>query len=454
VNLNPMPVKKHSHPFLFRLFATSILLSLVLTACDPFLGLPFQQMPQKHATATAKPSDISATEAVVDGSTTLTPSPTPDGVNELVIWVPPLMDPEADTPEAALLKQRLLDFESEHPGVTVIVRVKARSGQSGLMESLISTATVAPLATPSLILLGRKDLEVAAKRGLILPMDDYSTVINDLDWFQYARAMAIIGESTFGLPFAGNALVMAYRETEFDEEPDSWEQINSLQKTVYFSAGNTYPAFPLALYLSLGGSLRGDTGQPNLDVEKLTTILTILAEGRRAGVFPSTLIELTDPAMIWDAYKAGTTNAAVIWANYYLADQPEDTNIIPLISLTDYDFTIADGWMIGLADPLPERRALAVELAEYLVDVRFVAAWNQEAGYLPMREAAFALWEDSTLVETLSLVSYSARMDSSTELMDTISPVMVEAVNLVLGQGEEPETAAAVAVEKLNAVKE
>ncbi|NSW53145.1 MAG: extracellular solute-binding protein [Anaerolineae bacterium] len=433
----------------------AVVMILSLLGCDTLLGLPFQQQPNQNATVTPKITRTQVTDVTQLTPVEITLTPEVNNRNELVIWVPPMMDPEAGTPEGEILKQYLAAFGEKHPDAIITVRVKARSGIAGLMDSLISTSTAAPLALPSLIMLTRRDLEQAAKRGLILPMGDYSTMINELDWFQYARVMSTIGDSSFGLPFSGNALIMVYRPEAFEETlPRSWSGLFELGQPVYFAAANPNAALPMALYQSLGGTFVDEAGKPALDNEILRQMLTIIDEGNSAGVFPSNLFDFSDPVVIWNEYLLGNTNIVVTWANHFLTDLPEDSRAIPLIPLTDYHFTLAEGWLIALADPLPERRALAVELAESLVQVQFNSDWNREAGYLPMRSGSLELWENAAVVEPMELVSYSASPYPTSEISDLVAPILVEAVGQVLVQGVSPAAAAENAAAKLTNIEE
>ncbi len=89
----------------------------------------------------------------------------------LRIWMPPQFNPNANNPAAVLLKKRLQDFEADHPGLEVDVRIKSESGDADLLSSLAITSMAAPNALPDLIALPRPSLESAAQKGLIKPLD-------------------------------------------------------------------------------------------------------------------------------------------------------------------------------------------------------------------------------------------------------------------------------------------
>ena len=146
------------------------------------------------------------------GQATSTPQPFIDSTPTVLpvtearvlrIWLPPRFDPNADTESANLLKQRLADFESAHPGVKIEVRIKAEEGATSLLNALSITNSAAPAVLPDLIALSRPDLESAALKGLIHPVDGLSVLLDDPNWYPYARELGHIENIGYGLPFAG-----------------------------------------------------------------------------------------------------------------------------------------------------------------------------------------------------------------------------------------------------------
>jgi len=449
---------RRTKKLLFTLLVSLVLMVLsgcdALDSIDSILGLPIMQ-----SAAATTPTPMAALEAE-ETSTEATPEieviTATDGDEnfELVLWVPPFVGPTDNGSAAAIFEEHIDAFENNHEGVTVDVRVKAEDGPASLMNSLTSTSAAAPLAMPSLILLSRSDLEAAAQKGLILPVADYSVVINDLDWFQYARSMAIIGDSAYGLPFAGDAMVMLSRTDSYEEGfPESWQEQFESQTPVYFEASDPKANLLLTYYLSLGGVFHDEEEQAILEPEILAQVLQIFQDGLAANTFAAEYLSLDSGALL-EAYQEGTVNTVITWSSDYLGHNLESTEIHPLLPLTGYDYTVADGWILALADPLPERRALAVELAEFLVEIDFLADWNEAAGYLPMRSSSIELREDSELVKTLSLISHSAHSYPDLKTMEKIAPVLTQALVEVLEQGIDAETAAQNAATALEGLEE
>lgn len=437
-----------------------VVMAISFSACNGFqisdsiLGLPFQQ----SANLTTPTPEVEIEEVVPVEEDAAVDEETIDSgedeIVELILWVPPFMDPDSDTEAGKLLRDRLESFIDSHEGLSIDVRVKAEEGPAGLMASLTSTSAAAPLAMPSMIMLSRVDLELAAKKGLILPVGDYSTLINDLDWFQYARSMAIVGDSAYGLPFAGDVLVALSRTDAYNDDlSNDWSEFFTARQQVAFEAGDPMAYLVLTYYLSLGGALNAENEDLILESDILTDVLTVFQEGKDAGVFSPDLLSVDDAGLI-EQYQAETTDTIITWSANYLSGNLKNTEIHPVMQLTGYNYTIANGWVLALADPLPERRDLAVELAEFLVDVEFMAEWSNQAGYLPMRLSSLALWGEDESVDTLSLISHSAHIYPDQETMNVIAPVLAQSLAEVLEQGIDPETAAQNAVAAIEGIEE
>ena len=183
-----------------RKFLTFAIVLTLLAGCANISSL----LPRTEP-ATA-PSNTPTT--FISTATLVPPSATPSGPPTLRIWVPPQFDPFAGTAAGTLLQDRLDAFVDRHPGLRIDVRVKAESGTNGLLNALSTTRSAAPSILPDLVALSRADLESATAKGLLHPMDGLTTLPEDADWFPYARQMARIQNSTFGLPFAGDALAL------------------------------------------------------------------------------------------------------------------------------------------------------------------------------------------------------------------------------------------------------
>src|SRR5262245_29049238 len=111
----------------------------------PTLSAPPQRTP---SVVTAEPSPDS-TQTLAD-----TPTAVPtNGPRILRVWLPPQFDPNAENDAAKILKKRFDDFEAEHRGVKIEVRIKADEGELGMIDSLTVTNSAAPTVLPDLVAL-------------------------------------------------------------------------------------------------------------------------------------------------------------------------------------------------------------------------------------------------------------------------------------------------------------
>jgi len=372
----------------------------------------------------------------------------------LQIWLPPEFDPAGNSPDSLLLKARLDEFVTEHPGVGLEVRVKALDGPGGLLDALAAANAAAPLALPDLVLLPRPLLESAALKGLLYPYDGLSSLVDDPVWFEYARQLAHLKSSTYGMPFVGDAMVMAYHPSIIGKPPNSLEASISLGEVLLFPATDPQALFTLSNYLATGESLQDAEGRPSLDKDTLTNILEIYQRASQAGLMPYWITQYSNDAQVWEAFTGGEQfPMAVTWVSTYLQHQlkePTDLSFAPLPTPEGPPFTLATGWSWALAGQDTERRALSVSLAEFLVDKDFLAAYTDAAGYLPPRVDALQGWQDGDLRQKIEQISYSAQLMPPADLISSVGPALEQAVVDVLKAQSDPQSAAQAAIDQVN----
>lgn len=411
-----------------------------------FLGLFFST-----GCASLEPLLVSLTPSAVPTPTARATSTPPVVVTEtppvksepplLRVWLPVQFNPASGHDAAILLGERLAEFEAQHPDLQIELRLKKMDSESDIINLLSLTSAAAPKALPDLILLSRQDLEAAALRGLLHPIDGLSTSLENPNWYGYARQLAQIQNTGYGLPLAGDVLVLVY----YPELGTivSWEDVLVSEGQIVFPAGNTQGLVGLSLYAAAGGQVLDAQGLPTLEVDALTRVLTLVQEGVSADVFPPSLANVTTEAQTLQIYRTGSanTNKGIIWILNYRPD--EDGTITPLPGLRDVPFSYATGWVWALAGTDPENQQLAVELAEHLVADEFIGEWTRLSGHLPTRP--------STVEEndrTMTAILESAHPLPSNEVLAILGPLMQEALTRVLN-GEPPEEVAVSVVAKL-----
>jgi ABC-type glycerol-3-phosphate transport system substrate-binding protein len=358
----------------------------------------------------------------------------------LRIWLPPQFNPNANNPAATLLKERLQDFEADHPGLEIDVRIKSESGDADLLNSLAITSMAAPNALPDLIALPRHFLESAAQKGLIKPLD-VSGESQGLEWYPYAQKLSEIDGTPYGLPFAGDALVMVYR-------PDlvwikSWDDILLSESQLVFAGADPQAETALSLYASAGGELTDAQGKPTLDQDVLVQVLELFSKGRGVSLFPDAAKNISTDDQVLQEYRNQRADVGILHFSKFRPSQ--DGLYQSLMGLGEEPhFTFSNGWMWTLTGQTPEKQQLARDLAEYLTADEFLAPWILEAGYLPTRRASSGDPVDATVLDVIQ----SSQPLPTADTVAVLGPLMQEAVARVLN-GEEPEAVARSVIENL-----
>ena len=390
-------------------------------------------IPTKIATFTPPP--LQTTEA-----STGQPESNGSQAKILRIWLPPQFNPNTNNAASALLKQRLTSFEVQHPGLEIDVRIKAEEGDADLLNSLAITSVAAPSALPDLVALPRPALEAAVEKKLVRPLDDFSTELQNSNWYPYARELAKVDGTPYGIPFAGDALVIIYR-------PDlvwikTWDDILLSEGHLMFAGADSEAQVGLSMYMSAGGPLLDSQGHPTLDQEILTQVLEIFAKGRAAALFPDAVANISTDSQVLQEYRARRANMAIAHFSEYRAAQ--DGLVQPLMGLKDAHFTSSTGWVWSLAGQNPDTQELSAQLADFLTADDFLAQWIKETGYLPTRGSPTNKTSDSPIPAIIE----AAQPSPSGDTLQVLGPAMQEALIRVLN-GEQPEAVARSIVEKL-----
>jgi ABC-type glycerol-3-phosphate transport system substrate-binding protein len=370
----------------------------------------------------------------------------------LRLWLPPEFDPYSASPAGDLLKARLEEFTAQNPGVNIEIRLKAVQGAGGLLESLVTTNAAAPLALPDLVALPRPLLESAALKGLIYPYNTDNLSLDSADWYEYARQLGTLQTTQFGLPFAGDALVLAYRPDVVTPARD-WQAMLEGSHLLVFPAADPNAYVTLAFYLAQGGQLQDEQGRPALTEAALLNVLEYYQQAALVNLMPFWLTQSETDGQAWATFTAEQHPMLITWLSFYLATQntaAANLALAPLPTSDGTSFTLATGWNWALASQSPLRRELSTQLAEFLVDETFLAAWTQAAGYLPPYPGALESWTNSTLRIPAGQIARSAQLVPPTEILASLGPLLEQATVSVLKAESTPPSAVQIALEQLS----
>jgi multiple sugar transport system substrate-binding protein len=439
-----------------------ILLLLITAGCDS-LGFPFESpIPEATPTSTLAPS--------LPPTPILAPSPdvqpTSAGPVTITLWLPPKFDPGSGTEAGNLLAARLEEFSLRRPGVRLDVRVKALDGAGGLLDSLSAASAAAPLALPDLIALPRPLMEAAALKGLLHPLDPLTHSLDNSDWYDYAIELSRLQDTSFGIPLAGDALLLAYRPAVILNPPMTWEDVLVMEHPLIFTAADPQALTTLTLYMAAGGPVQDDQGRPTLDAAILTQLLTFYQSAEISQVMPFWLTQYETFDQAWAGYADNPTALTITWLSRYLQEEATLAQALPGPAEEDFieedplaaallptpsgiPFTLANGWTLSLAGAQPSRQPLALELAEFLTESNFLASFTEVAYLLPPREETLAAWTNDPAKALVRQVASSAHLFPSSDVLTSLAPHLQQATLQILKQQAEPVSLAQMTVERL-----
>jgi len=379
----------------------------------------------------------------------VTPTPRPSATpnipvlqsRTMIIWAPPQFDPNNGTTAGNLFLSHLDEFLTRRPQTDIQVRVKPLTGEYGLLESLSLTRSAAPIILPDLIALPRPVMEQAFKEGLILPLDGYTETISENDWYSYALDAAHVKEELAGIPFAGDLMVLAYKNDAGEAAPPDWDSVLNAQKTLAFPASDPQGVVTLAYYQSLNGSLYDQAGGFTLEEEPLLDILTYYQHAQAANVMPYWLTQFENDQQSWQSYQDRQSTMAITWSSIYLGSEAPNTSLAAIPTKEGKAFSYANAWVWCVVPSDLETEQIAVELAEYLTTESYLSPWTVEGGYLPVRPSGLARWSEVPFYSTLQQLLPSATLLPGNDLLVRIGPSVRDAVVAVLKDQTEPAAA-------------
>ena len=361
----------------------------------------------------------------------------------LQIWLPPQFDPTNGTDEGSLLQARLDEFAERHPGVRVEVRIKALDGPASLIESLIAADAAAPLVLPDLVALPTEGFQIAAARNLIYPLESYLSGENSEDWYSFAEEMSLYNGQIYGQPFAGDALVMAYRPVVVGDPPITWDEVLQNGRVFSFPAAEERALYTLAAYESRGGELYDEDGSLQLNPTFLESVFNFYQNAEEANVMPYLLTQYTTDELSWQAFMENRTQMNITWATRYFSQAPEGISAAAIPTYDGVPFTLATGWVWTLTGDDPDRHQQAVDLVEFLTEEEFLGLWTSAAGFLPPRPSSLSFWPQGSDQALASQILPSAAMIPDKSILDFLGNLLAQATIDILKQAATAEEAAA-----------
>ncbi len=364
-----------------------------------------------------------------------------EDLETVTLWIPPLLSP--DTPAGSLLMEHLTTFEDAYALVKIDIRIKEENGPSGILETLSSASLVAPSTLPEIVLLDPTNLNTAALKGLIAPLNDIIPAPEIPEWYPFAIDAAFVDNTFYGLPFMSEAEAFAYRKEAFEAEPKDWSDLLGSTETILLPIGDKTSKFTLIQYIAIGGKLADDNGSPTIDTAILTDLFTFYLSANKAGQLPLYALQLHSAEDAWLALTQGNTNAAVIHlevlqeavtsGSYLVAPWPtrDGTGVIPTKTLS---------WAMVAKDD--EQQDHVSQILQWLSEPTFLGNLSETLGLIPVTPGALQEWSNPESSAILSRLVRVAAPEPTIEEITTFGTLLWVAIEDVLNERSTPETAA------------
>ena len=401
-------------------------------------------------TSTALPPPQATLPPILTPTPSIEPTPT-EAIVALNLWMPESLAPIGDDEAARVFNSLVAEFDARYPDATLRVAPKKDHGPGGLLDLLRAASPVAPAALPDVILLDDADLAIAAREGLIQPLDGVFDAESEAGLFAFARSAARIDDKRMGLPLTADLAHLVYLPDRLDMLPISWADLISATMSCPFAFvdGAHISDVVLANYESLGGTIINDEGQPALTLDALAQLLTLYRDARSAGVISVASLDWPDPDAAWSAFRASGAALTVGRASRYLSARAEGIALgfarAPSIG-SGFVPPIGRSWNLALVARDPRRQALAVALITHLSQADATAAWMRAARVLPANASALTRWGSDDYTAFVRGELNRALPPPSPAALDAVSPAFLSAIRDVLTGRAMPQAAAEAAV--------
>jgi ABC-type glycerol-3-phosphate transport system substrate-binding protein len=370
----------------------------------------------------------------------------PTDVPSLTLWLPPIFRPDSNSPGGKILQDRIDAFIKLHSEVSVTIRIKDSSGSGGMRDSLAAAAAAAPGGLPDLVALDQSNLRAAAIKRLIYPLENLLPADAWAEEYPYALTMIEIGALRYGLPCAGDAMVLV-DTLPSGAEPETWDQTVSRVRPIFFPLGDSRSLFLFFGYYAAGGVAFHSLTDAGILADPFVRELTWLAALQEHNILSPRSLQIDS---FENAFLEGQNYGEASAAMYSLAARGKGFSIGYLPTPDGKRFSLATGWAWAVASPDPVRRARAAGLMEWLSDPDFLAQWSEALAVLPASRVALAKWPPSAQRNFVEGLSEQALAFPEDEISNSYGPVFSKAVREVLSNGVPPSLAAAEAAQAAN----
>lgn len=367
-------------------------LTATLVACQQEGG----RTPQPGGTppvATESPEPQTMAEPVE-----ATPNAAP--IVTLTVWTTEAFSPTQAITTGQILAQQLAIFQAAQPQARVQFVLKKPYGKTGILDYLLTTATVVPEMLPDLVVIDVDELDDAVQAELVQPLDELLPADLMADLFPFASEACTLDGRLYGLQFEADLDHLVYN-SQVPSPPHTWGALLNQEAELLLPAGGQSGLvndifwgqyLAVQAQTSQGGSAAEEG--PILDEDSLIAVLQFYRDCTVQRILPPATVDYHTTDECWADFLAGQAAMSVVSAHRYLADGSEDASSIPaaIPAIDGPAAAISRGWALALISQDPDRQAVAVRFLVQWMTPEINAVWNQAALTLPTRQAALALW--------------------------------------------------------------
>lgn len=411
-------------------------------------------------TPTGPSGDFSPTAISTTTPLTTTPSPVPTPVGPpstvpLTVWGPPQFSPGQEDAAQLVLQAQYRSFAESEDVAEVEYVPRVAYGESGIVNFLINTNYAAPSVLPDLAIVDPFELHLLVREGLAQPLGGLISEELVEDLYPFAGEACIVNDELLCLQFAADIEHLVYYTGALEEAPATWADLFTEPVSYTFPAagvgGLVNDAF-LIQYLSQGGRLLDEQGQPALDDSAIQRVLRLYDAVHKWNVSPPTVLEMATLEDCWKAYTGGNITVSHISSRQYLASRAvmRDTDFAAVPTETGVPATMSRGWAFVVIAQSPERQEAAAGLIEWLMAPENLAQWTEASNHLPTSRSALPQvgWP-TDYKEFLDTQLENAYHRPSSTQFQRIAQALQQAVVAVLTEELAPREARAQVMESL-----